>query len=298
MRKAFVAAIAAVVLCVACGSEYPPVPKGDRISGTIHYRGTALSSMRRPVVRAYAAVSFPPVGTPNGMVMLNPPNLVAALVGAGVPYEIVWLAPYGYKVIGQIVDLDDPSIDYSALPLGGYPDYCTLLRPGEGLVTVSGDTPITGTDFGIYDQAGSGDPCTLGICPQPEKSTMKVVVKSSQKPTENDRLRVVLFQTVSTDPAAMPTSLRIVPGAGLTFPKVVADNTLVPGSYALADVCLDIGGDSGTGRCTSEDFDAAYAPPSPSIVFPANRIVNLTADLDAGTVTVDGIQSPSELGCR
>jgi hypothetical protein len=297
MMKAFLIVVA-TALCSACGSDYPAIPKGDRISGTIHYQGTALASMRRPVVRAYASVSFPPVGQPNGMTILNPPDLATQLPGVGLPYEIVWLAPYGYKVIAQIVDLDDPTIDYSALALGGYPDYCTLLRPDEGLVTVREDSPTTGTDFGIYDEGGSGDPCTLDICPQAGKSTMRVVIKSSRAPIANYRVRVALFQTFPTDPSTMPTSLRIVPGAGLVFPKAVADNTLAPGSYALVDVCLDIGADSGTGRCTSEDFEAAYAPPSPPIVFPADQIVNLIADLDAGTLTLDGVESPAEQGCR
>jgi hypothetical protein len=250
------------------------------------------------VVRAYASVSFPPVGQPNGMTIVNPPDLAATLVGAGLPYEIVWLAPYGYKLIAQIVDLDDPDIDYSALPLGGYPDYCTLLRPGDGLVTVREEIPTTGTDFDIYDHAGSGDPCTLGLCPQAGKSTMRVVIKSSQAATENDRVRVALFQMPPTDPSPMPSSLRIVPGAGLVFPKVVTDNTLAPGSYILVDVCLDIGADSGTGRCTSEDFQVSYAPPSPPIVFPADKIVNLTADLDTGMLTLDGVENPAERGCH
>jgi len=293
MTKAFlIAAIA--VLCAACGSEYPPIPKGERISGTLRYQGTALSSMRRPVVRTYASVTFPPLVQPNGMVILNPPDLVTALTGAGLPYELIWLPPHRYKVAAQIVDLDALDMDYSALPLGGYPDYCTLLSASDGLVAVTEDVPTTGTDFGIYDQAGSGDPCTLAICPQAGKSTMRVVVKSSQQATANDRLRIALFQTF---PATIPTSLRIVAGTDLSFPKVLLDNTLTPGSYVLLDACLDIDANSGTDRCTSEDFDAAYAPPSPPIVFSANQIVNLTADLDAKTITVDGTEDPARLGC-
>ena len=126
---------------------------------------------------------------------------------------------------------------------------------------------------------------------------MRVVIKSSQHPTESDRLRVALFQAVPTDSSQIPDSLRIVSGAEITFPKVVTDNTVVPGSYVVLDVCLDIGGDAGTGRCTSEDFEAAYAPPSAPLVFSADQIVNLTADLDSGTITLEAPQRPADLGC-
>jgi len=296
MRPCIAAAVA-IVLCSACTSEYPQVPEGNRISGAIKYHGSALSSMRRPVVRVNASVTFPPVGQPNGVTMVNPPDLVSQLMGPGLPYEIAWLVPYSYKVTAQIVDLDLPNLDYAALPLGGYPDYCTLVHPGEGLVGVNEDKSAASTNFGIYDQAGANDPCTLALCPQSGKSTMRVVVKSSHNPTGNDRLRVALFQVLPTDASQMPDSLRIVSGGALTFPNVVTDNTLIPGSYVLLDVCLDIGGDSGTGRCTSDDFDAEYAPPSAPLMFSADQIVNLTADLDSGTITLEDPQRPADLGC-
>jgi len=296
MRPSIAAAVA-IVLCSACTSEYPLAPEGNRISGTIKYRGSALSAMRRPVVRAYASVTFPPAGQPNGVAIVNPPDLVSQLTGPGLPYEIAWLVPYSYKVIAQIVDLDNPNVDYTALPLGGFPDYCTLMHPGEGLVAVNENKPAASTSFGIYDQAGATDPCTLATCPQSGRSTMRVVIKSSQHPTESDRLRVALFQAVPTDSSQIPDSLRIVSGAEITFPKVVTDNTVVPGSYVVLDVCLDIGGDAGTGRCTSEDFEAAYAPPSAPLVFSADQIVNLTADLDSGTITLEAPQRPADLGC-
>ncbi|HEX7508072.1 MAG TPA: hypothetical protein VF550_14945 [Polyangia bacterium] len=297
MMKPCIAAAVAILLCSGCSSEYPPVAEGNRISGTIRYRGSALSSMRRPVVRAYASVTFPPVGQPNGVAIVNPSDLVSQLTGPGLRYEIAWLVPYSYKVIAQIVDLDNPNADYTALPLGGFPDYCTLMHPGEGLVEVNENKPAASTSFGIYDQAGAMDPCTLATCPQSGRSTMRVVIKSSQNPTESDRLRVALFQTLPTDSSQMPDSLRIVSGAGLTFPKVVTDNTIIPGNYVVLNVCLDIGGDSGTGRCTSEDSEVTYAPPSAPLVFSADQIVNLTADLDSGTITLEAPQRPADLGC-
>lgn len=295
--RACIAAVFAIALASGCTSQYPQVPEGNRISGTIRYRGSALSAMARPVVRAYASVTFPPIGQPNGVTIVNPPDVVSQLTGPGLPYEIAWLVPYNYKVIAQIVDLENPSLNYTALPLGGYPDYCTLVHPGEGLVAVNEAKPTRNTDFGIYDQAGANDPCTLALCPQPGRSTMRVVVKSSQQATGNDRLRVALFRDLPSDSSQMPDSLRVISGAALTFPNVVTDNTVVPGNYVLLNVCFDIGANAGTGRCTSDDFQAGYAPPEVPLTFPADQIVNLTADLDSGTITLEASQRPADQGC-
>ena len=296
MVKLLLATVA--ILFSACGSEYPRIGKGGRIEGNIRYRGSALQAMTRPALRASASIAFPPVGQPNAILIANPPNLVEALAdptSPGLKYELMWLPAYQYKVTAQIVDLDHPTLDYSVLPLGGFPDYCTLPRTNEGLVTVTEDAPTLDTNFVIYDLAGSTDICTQDNCPQPGKSTMRLVVKSSQIPTANDRLRVVLMQT---ELEAIPTSLRIVRGKDLTFPKVITDNTLPPGSYVLANACLDIGANSGLEKCTDEDFVASYhAPPSPPLEFPANRIVNLTADLDSQTITIENSEDPRALGC-
>jgi len=291
MRKPI---LAVLFLLVACDSEYPPIAKGGRIAGTIRYQGTSLGSMTSPALRMSAAIAFPPVGQPHAIQIANPPDLVSALTGEGLPYELPWLPAYRYKVTAQLVDLDHPTLDYSSLPLGGYPDFCSLSRPNEGLVMVTEDAPSTGKDFVVYDQAGTGDPCTEALCPKPGKAAMRMIVKSSRLPTANDRLRVVLFQT---EAQAIPSTLRIVPGNELAFPKVITDNTLTPGSYVLADACLDIGANSGLGKCTQEDFEAAYNPPAPPIAFPADRIVMLTADLDAQTLTVEGIEPTEALGC-
>jgi len=286
--------LAAAILLSACASEYPEVGKGGSISGKIHYHGSALGSMTRPALRASASIAFPPVGQPNAIMIVDQPDLMATLPGDGLTYELLWLKPYHYKVTAQIVDLDQPNQDYSMLPLGGFPDYCTLPRDNEGLVNVTKTTPTEGTDFTIYDLAGTSDPCTENLCPQSGKATMRVVVKSSRKAAPNDRLRVALFQSL---PADLPSSLRIVIGADLSFPTVVTDNTLPPGRYVFANACLDIGGDSGTGRCTDEDVEVSYSAPQAPIEFPADRIVNLTADLDAKTFTFDGVEFPSGRDC-
>ena len=90
---------------------------------------------------------------------------------------------------------------------------------------------------------------------------------------------------------------RLTSSSARKLPNVVTANTLIPGSYVQLDVCLDIGGDSGTGRCTSDDFEAEYAPPAAPLMFSADQIVNLTADLDSGTITLEDPQRPADLGC-
>jgi hypothetical protein len=162
------------------------------------------------------------------------------------------------------------------------------------LVEVTEDTPTKGVTFTIHDLAGTSDPCTQNQCHKPGMATMRVVVKSSRPAAARDRLRVVLFQSESE---TQPASLRILEGAKFTFPTVVTDNQLTPGRYALATACLDIGADSGTGRCTDEDFEAVYSAPQSPIEFPADRIVNLTADLDAKTFTFDGVEDSTEREC-
>jgi hypothetical protein len=286
--------VATLLLLVACTSEYPPIAAGGRISGTVRYQGSALDAMTRPALRVSAATTFPPVGRPNAMLIASPDDLVAALTGPGLPYELLWLPPHHYKVTAQIVDLDRPTLDYSVLPLGGYPDYCTLPRPGEGLVEVTADTPSRGKNFVIYDRAGTGDVCTHEVCPEPGQAAMRMIVKSSRAPTENDRLRVVVLQSTTE---INPTSLRILDGKDFTFPVVVADNHLPPGSYVVADACLDLKKNSGTGKCTEEDLEAAYTPPRPPLAFPADRIVTLSADLDTEQITVVATEEPAALGC-
>jgi hypothetical protein len=295
MTKSLLSFVVSILLaCGACTSKYPTVPLGDRISGNVWYQGSALASMTRPTIRVFVGIDFPPSAQPYGMVTVERPNLAAELTGAGVPYEITWLLPYQYKVYGQLIDFDVPDVDATLLPTGGYPDYCTLVRPGEGMVTVSEAEPSSKIDFFLYDQTGAADPCTAAVCPPTGKSTMNILVQSSQMPTGNDQLRVALFQTF---PSMTPASVRLIPGGGLTFPHVVMDNGLSAGDYALLYVCLDIGANSGAAPCTSEDFVAIYQSPSPPLYFPVDQIVNLVADLDAGTVIVTGVDSPSVHGC-
>jgi hypothetical protein len=246
--------------------------------------------MKRPGLRVLLFVDFPPSGSDFALVVIENPNLAA-----GVPYAINWITPYKYKVVGQLIDIDAPDADQTQLPAGGYPDFCTLLHPDEGFVDVTDGAPNTGIDFTLYDQAGALDPCSTPatVCPSPGKSTMNLVVQSTRIPTSNDQLRVALFQTF---PSTSPTSSRTVPGASLAFPRTVVDNGLPAGDYAALYVCFDVNSDSGMGLCTAEDAFVLHMFPAP-MGFPADKIVNLVADLDAGTVVVTGIDEPVTDGC-
>jgi hypothetical protein len=246
--------------------------------------------MKRPGLRVMLFVDFPPSGGDFAMVLIENPNLAA-----GVPYAINWITPYKYKVAGQLIDIDAPDADATQLPAGGYPDFCTLLHPDEGFVNVTDSVPNTGIDFTLYDQAGALDPCStpVTICPLVGKATMNLVVQSSRTPTSNDQLRVALFQTF---PSMNPTSSHMVPGASLAFPRTVIDNGLPAGDYAALYVCFDVNSDSGMGLCTAEDSFVLYMSPAP-MSFPAGKIVNLVADLDAGTVVVTGVDDPAADGC-
>jgi hypothetical protein len=276
--------------CCSCTSAYPTPAPGDRISGHVWYHGNAQLAMKRPALRVMLFVDFPPTGDVFGLVTIENPNLAT-----GVSYALDWLTPYQYKVVGQLIDLDMFDADPTQLPAGGFPDFCTLMRPGEGLVNVTPDAPTTGIDFTIYDQAGALDPCAIPVtvCPLPGKASMNLVVRSSRTPTPNDQLRVALFQTF---PSMNPTSSHMIPGGSLVFPQTIIDNGLPGGDYKALYVCFDLNSNSGMGLCTSEDAYVLYLPSAP-ITMPPDKIVNLLADLDASTVVVTSVDDPVADGC-
>jgi hypothetical protein len=294
LRGPLAAALFTAVLLGLCSCTDIPAPAaGGRILGTASYQGSAHQTMKRPALRVMALVDFPPSSSPLGFQIIEAdeqPSFPSA-----VAYELKGIAPYVYKVAAQLVDLDDPNAAATQLPLGGYPNFCSLLEQDQGWVTVTEAVPATGIDFTVYDNAGTEDPCnaTTSICPQPGKSTMNLVVRSSKTPAASDRLIFALF---SIFPSTTPTRTRIVPGTELAFPQTLIDDTITPGSYMALYVCFDVGGNSGTGLCTSEDA-FVFATPPPVIDFPAGQIVNLVVDLDTRTSAVEGTADPAALGC-
>ena len=148
---------------IACTSSIPAAPVGEHISGIIRYEGNAQSALTRPALQVVAAVEFPPNGIPHGLLVIERPDF-----GTGIQYDIANLPVYSYKVAANIVDLNNPQAEATQLPLGGYPDTCTLvLAPGQGLVQVVEDVPVTGIDIQLFDQGGMADPCFAALGSSP-----------------------------------------------------------------------------------------------------------------------------------
>lgn len=277
-----------------CGcTDIPSATVGGRILGTISYQGTAHLTMKRPAVRVMVVVDFPPSAGPLGFQIIEQgeqPDFPSQ-----VSYELKGIIPYQYKVVAQLIDIAAPDTAATQLPLGGYPNFCALLAPDQGWVVVSNDAPVMAADFSLYDNAGTDDPCntSTSICPQSGKTTMNLVVQSSLIPTSADRLITALFATF---PSTVTASTSVISGDQLAFPQIILDDSIPPGNYAALYVCFDVGGNSGTGLCTDEDAFILNVVPS-GIAFPAGKIVNLLANLDARTITVQGIDDPSTRGC-
>lgn len=282
-----------IVLTLGSCTDIPAPAVGGRILGTISYAGSAHQTMKRPAVRVMVVVDFPPSSGPLGFQIIEAGE--QPTFPAKVSYELKGIVPYAYKVVAQLVDVADPDVAATKLPLGGYADFCSLLDPGQGWVLVSKDAPVTGVDFTLYDNAGTEDPCnaSTSICPQAGEASMNLTVQSSKAATAADRLIFALFTTF---PSTTPARTRIVPGAQVTFPQILLDNDITPGSYGAIYVCLDVGGNSGTGLCTGEDA-FLLATPLPPMDFPPGKIVNLVVDLDAHTSSTQGVDDPSALGC-
>jgi hypothetical protein len=276
----------------AC-TDIPDPPAGDRVLGTIAYEGSIHLAMKRPAARVMAFVDFPPSASPLGFQIIEAKE--QATFPGRVSYELKGIAPYVYKIAAQIVDLGAPELEATQLPLGGYPSFCSLLAQDQGWVKVTHETPATGIDFKLYDNAGAEDPCnnSAGICPQAGKATLNLVVKSSKVATASDRLLYALF---STFPSLTPARTRIVQGTELAFPQTLFDDAITPGAYPALYVCFDVNGDSGTGMCAGDDV-FVLATPSPPIDFPAGMVVNVVVDMDTHTLAVGSTDDPAMHGC-
>jgi hypothetical protein len=275
-------------------TEIPAATLGGRILGKISYQGAAHLTMKRPAVRVIVVVDFPPSSGSLGLQIIEQgeqPDFPRQ-----VSYELKGIVPYQYKVVAQLIDLAAPDAAATQLPLGGYPNFCALLAPDQGWVVVNNDTPVTGADFSLYDNAGTDDPCntSTSICPHAGKSTMNLVVQSSKIPSSADRLIEALFATF---PSIAPTSTSVVSGDHLVFPQTILNNSVPPGNYAALYVCFDVGANSGTGLCTGEDVFILDTPPA-GINFPADKIVSLLVDLDARALTVQSVDDPASRGCQ
>jgi hypothetical protein len=281
-------------LCLWGCTDIPATTVGGRILGKISYQGTAHLAMKRPAIRVMVVVDFPPSAGPLGFQIIEQGE--QPYFPAQVSYELKGIVPYQYKVVAQLIDIAAPDTAATQLPLGGYPNFCALLAPDQGWLVVTKDAPVTGADFSLYDDAGTDDPCntSTSICPQAGKATMNLVIQSSLTPTSADRLITALFATF---PSTATASTSVVAGSQIAFPQTILDDSIPPGNYAALYVCFDVGGNSGTGLCTSEDAYILDVPPG-GINFPADKIVNLLVDLDALTLTVQSVDDPASRGCQ
>lgn len=275
---------------LGCGTEIPEAPKGERVSGTLSYAGTAAATMGRPLARVMMFIDFPPSGSPHAMLSIERPDF-----SKPVPYVLDWVTPASYKVLAQLIDLDSPNTDITTLPAGGYPNFCALSSPTQGFVAIQSHAPVQNVDVTLYDLAGQTDPCNVptSICPTPGKASLSLIVRSSRLPTSADSLVFALF---STFPSFSPASSRKVTGDQLSFPATIVDNKLVPGTYSALYACLDVGSNSGMGLCSAEDayvLDAAT-----TIALVAGKITNVVADLDSEKITVTGMDAPTDRGCN
>jgi hypothetical protein len=152
------------LLLVACNSNIPDPAPGGRIAGVVRYDGQVHLALARPAIEVIAAVAFPPPALPHGVLVIEKPDFSQG----GIRYELANLPVYGFKVAGQIIDLDNPQTDPAQLPLGGYPDACTLmLAPDAGVVEVKEDASVTGVDIQLFDGQGMSDPCFAALGGQP-----------------------------------------------------------------------------------------------------------------------------------
>jgi hypothetical protein len=154
-------ALTILLLTSACGTDIPEPPPGDHISGTVQYEGQIDPSLVRPALQIMASVDFPPSHVPHGALMIERPSF-----GSGISYELSYMPRQAYKVSARIIDLANSSTDPLQLPLGGFPDACTLLMaPDAGLVQLLAEAPVTGIDIHMYESGGMADPCWQQMAP-------------------------------------------------------------------------------------------------------------------------------------
>jgi len=282
------------LLALPACTNIPAEPTGDRILGSIAYLGNAHLSMKRPAIRVMVNLEFPPLSDPRAFQIIEDgeqPGFPTKVV-----YELKGIDPFAYKLAAQLVDLAAPDIAATKLPLGGYPDFCSLMSPEAGWVVVDKYAPVRSADFQLYDNAGTEDPCNASatVCPKPGKSSMNLTIRSAKMPAPADRLIFALF---STFPSMSPARTRVVASDKIAFPQIILDNSLTPGNYAALYVCFDVGGNSGSGLCSDEDAFLLATPTTP-LSFPVDSIVNLNIDLDNRQLTVQGIDTPASRGCE
>jgi hypothetical protein len=293
-RSAAVGAVLGAVVVTTAACQNVPEPAGGRaIRGRVSYRGDAHLRFERPVLQVAALALVPPPGRPHGVVFIEGPDF-----SAPIPYELLNLAPWRYKIVGRVSDVAHRMIDETKLPTGGYPDFCSFVT-GPNNVEVTADFPATGIDFTLYDGGGAEDPCNRpeDACPRPGAASLEVVLELERAAEDIKAPDQLVFAALESPTQIPPARFRILPASAIAmkgFPYTILVNDLPPGAY-LVYACYDVGGDSLMG-CGPEDFshtymDSAYLPVA------AGKITKIRMALDKRTSALVTIDEPATRGC-
>ena len=148
-----------LVLCLwaSCESDLPDPAEGNRITGKVSYTGGGAAALHSPALSIAAFAEFPPMGPPRGSVVVVNPTFP-------VTYELKNVPTASYKIVAEIVDLDNPQA--MGRPSGGYPSLCAVLFSPVPNVAVSPTQAKANVDITMYD--GGADPCFLEPPPMPD----------------------------------------------------------------------------------------------------------------------------------
>lgn len=259
------------VLAAGCSSELPPAPPpGNGISGRVFYAGSLDTRAPGQALVISAFATFPPSGPPHGLLQVSAPDFTAA----GLPYALSFLPEYGYFVLAEIVDLNDPSASFSGEAAGGYPNTCKLGADGAR-VAVSADHVATGIDLTIYDEGGAQDPCHHPSAPPPTPvptPALAVTLTSSDlHPGSDDLVSIAVF--TSDPPAGAPAAATMAMATG--FPQTLTLDS-VPATRAFVSACFRKASDSFL--CNSPG-DVLVTAPDP-VTISAGHTAAVTIDLE------------------
>lgn len=149
-RVGAVGAALGLALLVGCDDDLPDAVEQE-ISGTVSYAGPA--EFANPVAQVIVSASFPPVGQPHGVAVLEAPDFAAGPV----PFSIPGIPAHSYFVVASYADAQD--LTNQTNPTGAFPNFCVVLAPVAGPVTVGVDEAIANIDITLYDGGGTTDPC-------------------------------------------------------------------------------------------------------------------------------------------
>lgn len=283
--------ILTLALLGACNHDLGPPPGGQSISGTLTYTGTAAMDFAEPAFLVVATTSPDPDVIPHGLKVIRTDD-------PSIPtdYELVFLPNGRFFLSASVVDVAD--FDPLTAPVGGYPDSCVLTDMPMGRSITIEDESFSDVDITIRDNIfedecfAAGPNLTPDECPAPNRMAVVLSIDTMiETPTEGpDRLVLGLFDEY---PPADGTERIIARPGEFDLAADLGLNEQEAGSYYVY-ACYDVDGDDVDGVCGDED---AFAVSDAPIDLGADMIHRLSADLDAGTITLDGSEMPDAVAC-